>query len=603
MATTRDEVVIELVAQTQKALGGIKKMALAVGAVVAGVKSFEVVSRKVFESVRLAGELNAQSIAFTQLAKTAGVSSLEVLSAMQEMTKGTITRLDLMRTASQASLLGIGFTEMPKLLEIARAAAIATGQDMAFMFDSIVTGVGRASPLILDNLGIVLKVGEANAVYAEELGKTVEELSGVERKQAVLNATLLAGEKIISDVGTAVDNMTDPEVIDAFKVSMTELATEIGQLFAPAMRKNLELFTRAATTVTTELNLRRGMVAVEEDLLNIRGKELQGLVTTERLLESVLILNKFIAQQEAEKQKFLESATIDGKATNVFGFDQETVDNLIKSYDDVINARSDDLVLLQRVIKTQQVAEAAQKAENVTLEANTELLKDSNNWMKLHLDLLHGITYANHGLAFDLREKFFTPPKMDEPENFNEQYWQDFEDRYKWAEKAEHDFQMAKLILSQEVHDEALRQAEELKEKLQETIEFVSTAGVSAFRQMGIAIGNNTDLTEAFTKAILRTLSSAAELLAIELAVNGAKAIGMGNVVTGLAMIGAAAAIGLAGGILNGITGTGSDENGNGYTPTNLRRHQETKAPSNVIIVNNTSVSGSYLASRNTGVL
>jgi len=164
MATTRDQVVIELVAQTQKAMGSLKKFGLAIGAIIATVKTFEAVAKHAFESTMMAGALESQAISFEQLAQSASVSSDDVLDAMQRMTKGTISTIDLMRTASQANLLGIGFTEMPKLLEIARASALATGQTMDFMFQSIVTGVGRASPMILDNLGIILKIGEANKI-------------------------------------------------------------------------------------------------------------------------------------------------------------------------------------------------------------------------------------------------------------------------------------------------------------------------------------------------------------------------------------------------------------------------------------------------------
>jgi hypothetical protein len=99
----------------------------------------------------------------------------------------------------------------PKLLEIAKASNKlnpALG-DTAFLYDSISTGIKRASPLILDNLGIVVKVGEANKTYADQLGKTVAALTAEEKQMALLNATIAAGDTLISQVGGNVDSATD----------------------------------------------------------------------------------------------------------------------------------------------------------------------------------------------------------------------------------------------------------------------------------------------------------------------------------------------------------------------------------------------------------
>ena len=48
------------------------------------------------------------------------------------------------------------------MLQIARGAAQATGQSMELMLQSIVTGIGRQSKLMLDNLGILTSAEEAN---------------------------------------------------------------------------------------------------------------------------------------------------------------------------------------------------------------------------------------------------------------------------------------------------------------------------------------------------------------------------------------------------------------------------------------------------------
>jgi methyl-accepting chemotaxis protein len=121
-----------------------------------------------------------------------------LLDQMRESVRGTISDTELMQgllklTAGATEDMAQRFANAaPQLLEIAKASNKlnpALG-DTAFLYDSIATGIKRASPLILDNLGIVVKVGEANEKYAESLGKSVEELSAEEKQIALLNATL-----------------------------------------------------------------------------------------------------------------------------------------------------------------------------------------------------------------------------------------------------------------------------------------------------------------------------------------------------------------------------------------------------------------------------
>ena len=78
------------------------------------------------------------------------------------------------------------------LMDIARAQARATGQDVNYLFDSLVMGVKRGTPLLIDNTGLVLKVSDANERFARSLGKTVGALTA-EKQIALLNATLEAG--------------------------------------------------------------------------------------------------------------------------------------------------------------------------------------------------------------------------------------------------------------------------------------------------------------------------------------------------------------------------------------------------------------------------
>lgn len=77
-----------------------------------------------------------------------------LLDNLRKATKGTVNDVQLMTAAVKANDFRIPLEDLGKYLEFAQLKAQQTGQSVDYMTDSIVTGLGRKSPMILDNLGI-----------------------------------------------------------------------------------------------------------------------------------------------------------------------------------------------------------------------------------------------------------------------------------------------------------------------------------------------------------------------------------------------------------------------------------------------------------------
>lgn len=77
-----------------------------------------------------------------------------LLDNLRKATKGTVNDVQLMTAAVQANDFRIPLEDLGKYLEFAQLKAQQTGQSVDYMTNSIVTGLGRKSPMILDNLGI-----------------------------------------------------------------------------------------------------------------------------------------------------------------------------------------------------------------------------------------------------------------------------------------------------------------------------------------------------------------------------------------------------------------------------------------------------------------
>lgn len=149
------------------------------------------------------GELGAVEESFRSLSAAAGESSAEILRSSQEATAGLVSNNDLMQSANQGLLLGLPITadSMGKLAETALVLGRAMGLDATKSMQDLMTALGRSSPMILDNLGLTVRLGDANSAYAAKLGKTSAELTDAEKKMAFYEATLAAAGAKVEELG------------------------------------------------------------------------------------------------------------------------------------------------------------------------------------------------------------------------------------------------------------------------------------------------------------------------------------------------------------------------------------------------------------------
>lgn len=127
------------------------------------------------EMANLAGNVEGVERAFRKLP-----NSTALLEELREKTAGTVSDLQLMQTAIKAQNFQIPLENLGTLLEFAAAKAQQTGESVEYLVDSIITGIGRESPLILDNLQ--LRMQDLNKVM-KETGVSLSEAVGVVAQQ------------------------------------------------------------------------------------------------------------------------------------------------------------------------------------------------------------------------------------------------------------------------------------------------------------------------------------------------------------------------------------------------------------------------------------
>lgn len=137
----------------------------------------------------LAGNVEGVSRAFRTIP-----GSTKLLRELREATKGTVSDLQLMQTAIKARNFEIPLNQLGSLLAFAAAKAQQTGESVDYMVDSIIVGIGRESPLILDNLQLRMNairkvmqetgvaLGEAVGIIAQQ---QMQEMGGIVETGAV----------------------------------------------------------------------------------------------------------------------------------------------------------------------------------------------------------------------------------------------------------------------------------------------------------------------------------------------------------------------------------------------------------------------------------
>ena len=161
------------------------------------------------QGIELARAGEGVRIAFERLGRG------DLLDGLRQATHGTVTDLELMKAAVKFNDFKLPLDELGTMLAFAQQKAKDTGQSVDYMVDSIVTGLGRKSLMILDNLG--LSAAEVKEKMAET-GDMTKAVGAIIREQM---------DKAGDYVETAADRATKANV------ELENAMTRLGETFQP----------------------------------------------------------------------------------------------------------------------------------------------------------------------------------------------------------------------------------------------------------------------------------------------------------------------------------------------------------------------------------
>lgn len=171
------------------------------------------------QSVQLAKEGEGIRIAFERLGRG------DMLDGLRQATHGTVTDIELMKAAVKFNDFKLPVEELGTMLAFAQQKAKDTGQSVDYMVDSIVTGLGRKSLMILDNLG--LSAAEIKEKMAET-GDMTKAVGAIIREQ-------------MQNAGDYVETAADRAA--QANVDLQNKMEELGRKFAPLEEASNSLWT------------------------------------------------------------------------------------------------------------------------------------------------------------------------------------------------------------------------------------------------------------------------------------------------------------------------------------------------------------------------
>ena len=157
------------------------KAGIAIAAVATAINAFtDACGEAISRGAELAKQAEGIKRAFDRL------NNPQLLNNLREATHGTVSDLELMKNAVKFDNFNLSLEQMGTFLAFAQQQAKDTGQSVEYMVDSIVTGLGRKSLPILDNLGLsatdirkkMEEVGDMTTAVAEIIKERMEKAGG-----------------------------------------------------------------------------------------------------------------------------------------------------------------------------------------------------------------------------------------------------------------------------------------------------------------------------------------------------------------------------------------------------------------------------------------
>ena len=159
------------------------------------------------------------------LTATTGVAYASITKSIQQATNAQLTYKEAAQAAAISTAAGLGADQITRIARLSDTISKTLGRDLTDTFNRLTRGITKAEPELLDELGIVLRLRDAQADYAQSIGKSADALTAYERTQAVFLFTVGQGEEKFGALGDALGSSSNK--VRQLGVALSQVADEL----------------------------------------------------------------------------------------------------------------------------------------------------------------------------------------------------------------------------------------------------------------------------------------------------------------------------------------------------------------------------------------
>ncbi len=186
-----------------------------------------------FNTLRSAAQVEQMMKGLAAQGARTGKSLVNISTELQKITDYSISAAEAMEATALMSSTGLSSKAMKELTEVAYNASLALGRAVPDSLDRISKGVAKLEPELLDELGIMTKLSEAQSMYALQNNKTVQSLTSLEKRQAMANAVAAEGQAKFGGLAEEIGANPYDKLAANFSNLVKEVLSGINTLIEP----------------------------------------------------------------------------------------------------------------------------------------------------------------------------------------------------------------------------------------------------------------------------------------------------------------------------------------------------------------------------------
>lgn len=207
----------------------------------AGAFAALAVVKYMLDAVQVAARVEVLGTVLHQIGKNAGYTREELDKADRAVQKMGITASSSRESLTQLMNAGLKIDLAAPLARASQDLAVITGQNSSETFQRLIVNISQLDAMGLRWMGIMLNRTEGEIKYAQSIGKTVDQLTAKEQKEAFANEVLVQAAK---NTGLYEASMTNAGKQAASLARYQEtLGETIGNYLLPAYSAAVEQFT------------------------------------------------------------------------------------------------------------------------------------------------------------------------------------------------------------------------------------------------------------------------------------------------------------------------------------------------------------------------